>query len=160
MSQQIDQNCPTCNNVLNKDSIKYDALLQRIIYKLIPNLLQTELERRERFILTWYHTNARLSEELLNNQSTITVKLVLKYGENLLNSDKENSPNSDKNKAVTNVKYIQCIAQTPLKILAKLMRNKFNIPLGYRVRMKHNGIMLHENENFVQVLTSFISNKV
>lgn len=34
-------------------------------------------------------------------------------------------------------KYIQCIAQTPIKIFSKLIRNKYNIPHSYKVKISH-----------------------
>ena len=37
-----------------------DSSLQRLIYQLIPNLLETELERREKFVL-----NDKLKSEII-----------------------------------------------------------------------------------------------
>ena len=47
----IDHKCPTCNNSLDdlKSCIQFDSSLQRLIYRLVPDLLKKELERREVF---------------------------------------------------------------------------------------------------------------
>lgn len=109
--------------------------MQRLIYNLVPNLLRDELERREKF----YVTENVKSDLILNNKSTVNLKLfnnqqtwlnkrdMIKSKENLL----VNADTSQSNE--TNVKYIQCIAQTPVRILSKLLRNKHSIPLNYKV---------------------------
>jgi hypothetical protein len=38
-----------------------------------------------------------------------------------------------KNSEIIKEKYLQCVAQTPISILIKLLRSKFNIPLTFAV---------------------------
>jgi len=122
----------------------------------VPNLLENEINRREQFRL-----QNLASSELMINQSTLlnlklyTVQKVDKHSgsadktsnsnKSTLNSnliggdytvyDDENSENIDtENKyEITNVKYLQCSAQTPIEIISKMLRNKYNIPPNYGV---------------------------
>jgi hypothetical protein len=87
--------------------------LQRLIYQLIPNLLENELDRREKFVI-----NDKLkSEIILNNKTMLNLKLFF----------------APKNSEIIKEKYLQCVAQTPISILIKLLRNKFNIPITFAV---------------------------
>ena len=51
-----------------------------------------------------------------------------------LNESKENI-NSQNGSPVGNVtvKYIQCVAHTPIRIIIRMLRNKYNIPSNYVV---------------------------
>ena len=113
----IDQKCPTCNLALKdvKSCIRSDSTLQRLIYQLIPNLLENELDRREKFI----NENLNKSDMILNEKSLLNLKL---YFESKV-----------KNNRFVKEKYIQCVAQTPVSILIKLIRTKYNIPTNYTV---------------------------
>lgn len=102
-------------------------------------MLTAELERREKFYSTSTHI-----ELIFNNSTTLNLKLVNKSIKNLNNSQrsKENVYNSGvggvKNKKQIeneelNARYIQCPAGMPIRVIAKLIRNKYNVPLNYKV---------------------------
>ena len=137
----IDPSCPTCNNKLKSDlehCIRADSFLQRLIYKLIPNLLENEIERRDRF-----YFNENLNTELIiNNKTVLNVKLSHLTDKNgkqngikdLNDFEKENQTSSPQSSAANTTKYIQCMAQTPIAILAKLIRNKYDIPANFKIK--------------------------
>ena len=158
----IDRRCPTCNINLKGSlelCLKSDSFLQRLIYLLIPNLLVNEIERRDRF-----YFNENLNTELIiNNKTLLNVKLASVQSQNK-NSDlnkfeKENQKQPEENTTHSNTKYIQCIAQTPVGILSKLIRNKYDIPLDYKIKLTYRGHPLDDTESLIQVFTSFLLNK-
>lgn len=108
--------------------MKHDSILQRLIYSLVPDLLKSELEKRINYC---ENTDDEESKELLfDNKTLVNLKL---YNDqiNLLYNSKSNSN-------VVYVKYIQCCAATPIRILTKLIRNKHNIPHNYMVTKLQN----------------------
>jgi len=160
----IDHRCPTCNINLKGDldkCLRSDSFLQRLIYRLIPNLLNSEIKRRDQFYIS-----ENLSTDLIINNSTLlNIKLanVSCQNENsdLNKFEKENQkrPDDTTNSNNNNIKYIQCIAQTPVSILSKLIRNKYDIPLGYKIKLFYCKHRLDESESLIQVFTSFLLNK-
>ena len=162
----VDHRCPTCNSNLKNDlerSIKSDSFLQRLIYKLIPNLLENEIERRDRF-----YFNENLNTELIiSNKTLLNVKLshyVDKSAsvKNLIDFEKENQTKtveSAATSAANTTKYIQCMAQTPVAIISKLIRNKYDIPTHFKIKLTYQGHRLDDSESLIQVYTSFILSK-
>ena len=64
---------------------------------------------------------------MLNKKSTINLKLEL-------NTNRHKRVLSDLNSSPTKLtRYLQCNADTPVRVLAKLIRNKYDIPLKYDV---------------------------
>jgi hypothetical protein len=116
--RNVDHKCPTCNQSIRNisNSIKSDSSLQRLIYQLIPNLLESELERREKFLLN----DSFSSQIILSKKTLLNIKLYLEHQNNETKLVKEN--------------YLQCEAETPVSIIIKLLRNKFNIPSSYSVK--------------------------
>ena len=114
-----------------------DSSLQRLIYQLIPNLLENEIDRRKQY----FSKNSIKSEFMLSNATVLNLKLLNNDARNRetpqINENQSSNNNLNENKDVyrteKNVKYIQCMAQTPLRILVKLIRNKYNIPPIYSV---------------------------
>ncbi|CAF0905151.1 unnamed protein product [Brachionus calyciflorus] len=154
----IDHMCPTCNSRLKdvKNCIKSDAALQRLIYRMVPSLLDNEIERREKF----YQTDSKNEDLLLSKKTYLNLKLVYKNRKKIKIEDKENLKNENSNKNdLIQEKYIQCIAQTPIHIITKLLRNKFNLPFNYKVKLTHSGYKLNEDETLLQVFTCFLMNK-
>jgi hypothetical protein len=151
--------------------LRSDSFLQRLIYKLIPNLLENEIERRDHF-----YFNENLNTDLIINAKTLlSLKLDIWQQKSTsdssehrnLNFEKEN--NSQQKVTTTSTtttaaakissKYIQCMAETPIAILAKLIRNKYDIPLDFKVNLTYQGHRLGETESLIQVFTSFILSK-
>ena len=141
--ENIDNRCPTCNTSLNdtKNCIRYDSSLQRLIYKAVPNLLENELKRRDAFVMENSSCSKLVSDQLTNN-TLLNIKLFNTQNHEYFNAlnkmnSKENVMNTDfNNNNIRNgvrIKYIQCIAVTPIKILIKLLRNKYSIPFNYNV---------------------------
>jgi hypothetical protein len=144
-SMSQDARCPTCDSRLDdlKSCFKSDSALQRLIYKLVPNLLESELERRETFASS--QENAASSYNHLNKSSVLNIRLFNTQNEMFFDassskmSSKENQLGTQLNRRTASgpkelkIKYIQCVAQTPIRILVKLLRNKYSIPLSYKV---------------------------
>ncbi len=143
----IDHKCPTCNSSLNdlKSCIQFDSSLQRLIYRLVPDLLKKELERREKFAQKEHYNdhlnkNSILNIKLYNTQNDEYFNLINKLNskENLDERSPRRAINmisalNNNGKKEVKIKYIQCIALTPIRILIKLLRNKYSIPLNYKV---------------------------
>jgi hypothetical protein len=159
----IDHRCPTCNINLKGDldkCLRSDSFLQRLIYRLIPNLLNSEIKRRDQF----YFSEKLSTDLIINNNTLLNVKLVNVPCQNensdLNKFEKENQKRpDDTTNSNNNIKYIQCIAQTPVSILSKLIRNKYDIPLGYKIKLFYCKHRLDESESLIQVFTSFLLNK-
>jgi hypothetical protein len=146
--QNSDQ-CPTCNLTLTdlNNALKSDASLQRLIYKLMPNLLNNEIDRREKFIANetnlFYGSQIAINNNdnisIITGSSVLNVKLYNFQQSDFNHSDKKENmkhiitPNVSSQQVESNVKYIQCNAKTPLRILSKLIRNKYSIPNNYKV---------------------------
>ncbi len=136
--------------------------MQRLIYQLVPNLLDNELDRRDKFplkdtikseiILTanclvqlklvngQTRKNALANISNLNENKSVESNKQIDNNNANLNTTTENvnandktslSPRQDQEPSTT--KYIQCIAQTPISIIIRMLRNKYNIPLNYAV---------------------------
>ena len=153
----IDPRCPTCNCSLKDhlgECLRPDASLQRLIYKLVPNLLDSEIERRDRFYLS-----ENLSTDLIiNTRTLLNVQLASlprpgdHHHHDLQRFEKENQTRL----VDTPAKYIQCVAQTPVGILAKLLRNKYDIPAAFKVKLTYQGHRLDDAESLMHVFTSFL----
>lgn len=145
----IDHKCPTCNNSLDdlKSCIQFDSSLQRLIYRLVPDLLKKELERREVFAqkenyVEHLKKNSIVNIKLFNTQNDEYFNMINKLNskENLEESSPRrainmiNALNNNRKKEVK-IKYIQCVAQTPMRILIKLLRNKYSIPYNFKVNI-------------------------
>lgn len=172
--ESIDHRCPTCNQSLGdiENCIRYDSSLQRLIYQIIPNLLENELERRMIFQrdeprsntilhnnslvnVKLYHVQKEKTQVKLNNNNSIENKAEESFKENY------NHTNDDTNldQGVTTVKYIQCMAQTPIRIISRMIRNKYNIPQNYRIKLSHMGHNISDRENLLILFTSFIKSQ-
>lgn len=168
--ESIDHSCPTCNENLDDldNCIASDPSLQRLIYQLIPNLLDNELERREKFS----ETNESIS--IINQNTLLNLKLCCKLKQDkrknaIKNSNsisksgetdsKELAENGLPNEEIIPPKYIQCIAVTPLRIISRMIRNKYNIPENYGIKVYHMHHKLSEKETLLQIYTSFIKSK-
>jgi hypothetical protein len=131
----------------------------------VPDLLSTELDRREKFYEKSQSELSQTSDStdvVLNGNSLLNIKLFNVQNEHRLRTVDQNS-NQVKENFVTKrirTKYIQCSAQTPLRILVKLIRNKYEIAPSYAVKLSHCGHSLAEEETLIQLFTSFIFNKV
>jgi len=126
----------------------------------VPNLLENELNRREQFRLhNLKSSDSMISENTLlnlklyniqkaekpsggeNNNTNLNNKLSRNnsignvIGEADLIYDNENSENNDvaNRSEIVTVKYVQCIAQTPIGIISRMLRNKYSIPSSYEV---------------------------
>lgn len=128
-----------------------DAALQRLIYRIVPSLLDNEIDRREKF----YQMEPKYEQYLLNKKTILNLKLYYKRSKKHLTEDKENVNSKEQ----FGDKYIQCMAQTPVRILTKLLRNKFNIPYNYKIRLTHSGHKLNEDESLIQIFTCFLKQK-
>lgn len=173
--ESIDHRCPTCNqNLTDLDNcISFDASLQRLIYQLVPNLLDNELERREQFQQSQSGSNDY--ETILNENTLLNLKLYnidatripAKANDSTVNDFKENKfqlTNSNENiertrPELVTVKYIQCIGQTPIRIIVRMLRNKYNIPPNYEVRISCMGYRISEKETLLKLFTCFIKTK-
>lgn len=147
----IEKQCPTCASPVepnDRHALRYDAMLQRLIYKLVPDLLKSEIERRERFVAMNLLANPRVFDTVLNSKSVINVKLSEKQHHTDSNTDTSN------NQART-PRYIQCLAETPVRVLTKLLRCKYDIPSQVKIKMSHQNYQLAEAENFMQIMTTF-----
>lgn len=181
--ESIDNCCPTCNQSLGdiNNCLAFDSSLQRLIYQLIPNLLANELDRRKRFqevqeiesttilnedslvnlkLINLPSNNTRLLELIKNNRNT---KIESDENDDSEPSGKETNnkseePNTDYPESTT-VKYIQCIAQTPIRIICRMLQNKYNVPQAYCVRIYCMGHKLGEAETLLEIFTSFIKSK-
>lgn len=122
-------------------NFRSDSSLQRLIYQLIPSLLESELERREAFQSQNRTTN--FEKSLLNDESLVSIQLKSSFHKSVeagSESTKENFSDEnlfdnemEKKKETVPVKYIQCVAQTPVRIISRMLRNKYNISLDYTV---------------------------
>lgn len=154
----IDHRCPTCNSNLKdvKNCIKSDASLQRLIYRMVPSLLDNEIERRDKF----YQTDAKNDDLLLDKKTILNLKLVYKSTKKVkVIADKENVSQTKTAKDDVGDKYIQCMAQTPVHIITKLLRNKYNVPFTYKIKLSHSGYKLNDDETLLQLFTCFLMNK-
>lgn len=116
---------------------------------MVPSLLDNEIDRREKFY------QAENTDLLLNKKTVLNIKLVYKNAKKIKIEDKENiNSKSDE----LGEKYIQCMSQTPIHILSKLLRKKYNVPFNYKVRLTHCGFKLNEDETLLQVFTCFLTN--
>ncbi len=112
------------------------------------------MDRRNKF----QKTQEFESSTILNEDSLVNLKLISSPKTNLkllelirtrrLNKIEIDSDTSEANDVAgnnsseltlvqhepTTVKYIQCIAQTPIRIICRMLQNKYNIPGDYRVR--------------------------
>jgi hypothetical protein len=177
--------CPTCNIALENvaDAIKPDSILQRIIYKLNPNVLVIELDRRRKFCMNSASTITTTAknhfESILQENTIVNIRLIssthsshsIKHNNHLKRliskSSKENIKMQDvasqldiRNRESPKLKYIQCIANMPLRILTKLLKKKYNIPAHYQIKFSYLGYKLDENETFLEIFTSLIKRKV
>lgn len=147
----IDHHCPTCNTSVKdvNESIRSDSRLQRLIYNMVPGLLQEELAKREKYFEN--ASDIELAEKAFTRQTWVNLKL---YSEQI-----KAAPSRASSHDGLYVKYIQCLAETPVRIIAKLIRNKFAVPSNYKIKLTHEGQLLKEEENFLEVFTSFIVDK-
>lgn len=169
--ESINQRCPTCDQSLEDidNCIAPDPSLQRLIYQLIPNLLTNELERREQFhesteSLTILTENTLVNLKLCNNQQSKRQKNATKNNNNSILMNKEidsteTTPINEPAAEVIQAKYIQCIALTPIRIIARMIRNKYNIPENYGIKIFHMGHQIRGKETLLQIYTSFIKSK-
>ena len=72
--ESIDHRCPTCNRNLEDidNCINFDQSLQRLIYQLIPNLLENEIERRKDF---HQYETTESTEAIFNEDTLVNLKL-------------------------------------------------------------------------------------
>lgn len=118
---------------------------------MVPSLLDNEIDRREKF----YQMEPIYEEYLLNKKTVLSLKLFYKRSKKSLVEDKENVDSKEQ----FGDKYIQCVAHTPVRILTKLLRNKFGIPYNYKIRLTHSGHKLNEDESLIQIFTCFLKQK-
>lgn len=138
------------------------------------------MDRRQKFqevqeieSTTILNENSLVNLKLINlpPKSTKLLELLKNKRQNPIESD-ENSDsdtngnvankNSESNSVYpepTTVKYIQCIAQTPIRIICRMLQNKYNVPEDYRVRIYCMGHKLGETETLLEIFTSFIKSK-
>ena len=87
-------------------------------------------------------TNSESS--LLNDDSLVSIQLKSALGkseeaknestkENLNDNNNIFDSEADRKTDKLSVKYIQCVAQTPVRIISRMLRNKYNISLDYTV---------------------------
>lgn len=87
---------------------------------MVPGLLNEELSKRDK-----YFHEMNLSETAFTRDSWVNLKLV---------NEQMRAPNGSGGSTVRlYVKYIQCQAATPIRIIAKLVRNKHSVPTNYKV---------------------------
>jgi len=153
-------NCPACNTCItdtdNLNCIQADPLLQRLIYKCVPGLLKDEVDRRERF---YYENKGKTVnvDKMLTSNSLISVKIDLSSSrQKRVLADANGSSNEESSKLT---RYLQCNADTPIRVLTKLLRNKYEIPKRYDIKFRYMDQELHECETVLEVLVSFICNK-
>lgn len=106
--------------------IRSDSRLQRLIYNMVPGLLQEELAKREKYFES-VCTDVEEKAAALTRDSWVNLKL---YNEQMHASTSESSETSARRFLV---RYIQCLAITPVRIIGKLLRNKLSVPLNYKV---------------------------
>ena len=131
----------------------------------MPDLLSSELDRREKFNEKNQVEQLAANESadaVLNGNSLLNIKLFNVQNEHRLRTVDQNSNDVKENFITKRIrtKYIQCSARTPLRILVKLIRNKYEIAPSYEVKLSHGGHWLCEEETLLQLFTSFIFNKV
>lgn len=115
---------------------------------MVPSLLDSEIDRREKF----YQMEAKHEQFLFSKKSVLNLKLFYKRP---CMEDKENLSERDQ----TGTKYIQCVAHTPVRVLTKLLRNKFSIPFNYKIKLSHSGHKLNEDESLMHIFTCFLKQK-
>jgi hypothetical protein len=120
--------------------------------------IKDEIQRREQF----YHELIQKSElvkadKLLTENSQINIHL--KYDDRIecLSNLKYITGLSS---ILKHERYLQCNAKTPIRVLLKLIRNKYDISNKYQIRIRYMDQELEENETILEICICFMLSRV
>lgn len=61
---------------------------------------------------------------------------------------------------VNHERYLQCNAKTPIRVILKLIRNKYDISNKYQIKVRYMDQELEENETILEICICFMLSRV
>lgn len=121
-SFKIKKECPTCNYKITEkrecNRLKIDQTLQSIVYKLVPNLYEKEMQLRKKF----YKENSTDKNRYKNEMFGDIPPTKLLKGDDIVSVTVEYFIKSEKLCKT----YIRCRADLSIKTFKKFVKNKFD----------------------------------
>ncbi|XP_054267228.1 polycomb group protein Psc-like [Macrosteles quadrilineatus] len=140
--------CPICDVQVHKSkpllNIRSDRKLQAIVYKLVPGLLQRELNCRKEFYKNQLDSKLSSSE---NVAAALEDSPVCSEGETFLLGVQYVDASAESH----NKRYLRCPAAINVSILHKLMRAKFDLKDAQRVEFLYEGDLLPDHMSLVDL---------
>ena len=144
--------CPKCS--CNKIKFRSDRILQRLVYKLVPNLYHNEVCRRQVFAafdaqsgnLLRQSAQQQTDTTSVNNYNIVTCSDIINL--------KVVGKVSGENDFISF--HLNCPSLLTIGLLCKFIRAKFEVGEGYEVLFHHHGELLHHHYNLIDV--AYITN--
>ncbi|XP_043233289.1 mucin-17-like [Amphibalanus amphitrite] len=139
--------CPICEVKIHRtkgaSSLRADGILQTLVYKMVPDLFTQEMQQRRDFYEQRPYADPELPSWAKGDVSsyvphvfTPDEPLQLRLAMFDANRDDEESPSTaGVPGGVPPVRYLRCQAGTPLTVLQKLIRNKYQLPPSIQVQL-------------------------
>ncbi|XP_065206318.1 protein suppressor 2 of zeste-like [Planococcus citri] len=162
--------CPACHaqghRTKSNLNLRYDAILQKLVYKTVPGLYQSELERRNSHL-----EEARKSEEeTLNGDDRLDeeyyfspdepINISLEYIDNKIDGQRDIVKSSVKvedieKEQVKRKRYLQCPAKLTIGDLYKFIKLKYNLQQNQRVEVLYDNTKLPGSFSLMDVAYTF-----
>ncbi|XP_043188844.1 mucin-5AC-like isoform X1 [Amphibalanus amphitrite] len=155
--------CPICDVMIHRtkgsSSLRADRILQTMVYKLVPGLFSHEMKMRRDFYDMKPYADPELPSWAKGDVSSyvphvftpdepLQLRLAMFDAES---RDDEEAKQQRSTSGVPPVRYLRCQAGTPLTVLQKLIRNKFQLPPNVQVQLIHGRHVLPDDISLMDV---------
>ncbi|XP_043188838.1 proteoglycan 4-like [Amphibalanus amphitrite] len=139
--------CPICEVKIHRtkgaSSLRADSILQTLVYKMVPDLFTQEMQQRRDFYEQRPYADPELPSwakgdvaSYVPHVFTPDEPLQLRLAMFDADRDDEESPKAaGVPGGAPPVRYLRCQAGTPLTVLQKLIRNKYQLPPSIQVQL-------------------------
>ncbi|XP_037089410.1 uncharacterized protein LOC119109763 [Pollicipes pollicipes] len=151
--------CPVCDVMIHRtkgsSSLKADRILQTMVYKMIPGLFRGEMKRRREFYQMKPYADPELPgwakgdvdsfvPHVYTADEDVHVRLALFTADRAADSGTEES-GEEPPAPVPPARYLRCVAGTPLTVLQKFVRTKFQMPQTVQVQLIYGSHVLPDD---------------
>ncbi|XP_037090207.1 uncharacterized protein LOC119110475 [Pollicipes pollicipes] len=151
--------CPVCDVMIHRTkgstSLRADRILQTMVYKLVPGLFRDEMKQRRQFYEMKPYADPELPgwakgdvdsfvPHVYTADEDVHVRLALFTADRACGASSEES-GKEPSEAVPPARYLRCAARTPLTVLQKFVRTKFQLSPVVQVQLIYGEHVLPED---------------